>query len=154
LNLHEIEVQPISKSDEARYQALMRQYHYLGDLPKISETVWYVARWRDQWVALLSFSASALKCAARDQWIGWGLRHRYSRLKLIINNSRFLILPDWHVSNLGSRVLSLVERRLSRDWEDIFGHGLLLMETFVDTRRFPDPGTQLTLEVKFAIKSA
>jgi hypothetical protein len=46
---------------------------------------------------LLSFSASALKCGARDGWIGWDLRHRYSRLKLIVNNSRFLILP-WIVT--------------------------------------------------------
>lgn len=136
MNLQEIEVQPVRLSDQERYQTLMRQHHYLGDLPKISETVWYVASWRDQWVALLSFSASALKCAARDQWIGWDLRHRYSRLKLIVNNSRFLILPEWHVTNLGSRVLALCERRLSRDWETIFGHGVLLMETFVDARRF------------------
>ena len=136
MNLQEIEVQPVRLSDQERYQTLMRQHHYLGDLPKISETVWYVASWRDQWVALLSFSASALKCAARDQWIGWDLRHRYSRLKLIVNNSRFLILPEWHVTNLGSRVLALCERRLSRDWETIFGHGVLLMETFVDARHF------------------
>jgi hypothetical protein len=136
LNLHEIEVQPVRSSEQERYQALMRQHHYLGDLPKISETVWYVAQWLGQWVALVSFSASALKCAARDQWIGWDFHHRYSRLKLIVNNSRFLILPDWHVSNLGSRVLALCERRLARDWEAIFGHGVLLMETFVDARRF------------------
>src|SRR2546429_241153 len=49
----------------------MREHHYLGHLPKIGETLWYVASWREQWVALLSFSASALKCAARDRWIGW-----------------------------------------------------------------------------------
>jgi hypothetical protein len=134
--LHEIEVHPVRSSEEPRYKELMRQHHYLGDLPKISETVWYVARWRDQWVALISFSASALKCAARDQWIGWDLRHRYSRLKLIVNNSRFLILPDWHITNLGSRVLALCEQRLRRDWETIFGHGVLLMETFVDAQRF------------------
>jgi hypothetical protein len=94
LNLHEIVVQPVRSSEEPRYQELMRQHHYLGALPKISETVWYVASWQEQWVALLSFSASALKCGARDGWIGWDLRHRYSRLKLIVNNSRFLILPN------------------------------------------------------------
>ena len=94
LNLHEIVVQPVRSSEEPRYQELMRQHHYLGALPKISETVWYVASWQEQWVALLSFSASALKCGARDGWIGWNLRHRYSRLKLIVNNSRFLILPN------------------------------------------------------------
>ena len=79
--------------DESRYQELMQQHHYLGALPKISETLWYVATWREEWVALLSFSASALKCAGRDRWIGWNFRQRYSRLKLVVNNSRFLILP-------------------------------------------------------------
>ena len=73
-------------------------------------------------VALLSFSASALKCAARDRWIGWDLRHQYDRLKLIVNNSRFLILPDWHISNLGSRILSLCQKRLDTDWQKAFGH--------------------------------
>ncbi|MEN6468217.1 MAG: Druantia anti-phage system protein DruA [Smithella sp.] len=58
-------------------------------------------------MALLSFSASALKCAVRDGWIGWGMHKRCDRLKLIVPNSRFLILPDGHRPNLGSRVLSL-----------------------------------------------
>jgi len=114
----------------------MRLHHYLGALPKISETLWYVATWRAEWVALLSFSASALKCAARDRWIGWNFRHRYSRLKLVVNNSRFLVLPDWHIANLGSRVLSLCQRRLASDWEETFGHRVMLLETFVDPQRF------------------
>ena len=114
----------------------MQQYHYLGALPKISETLWYVATWREEWVALLSFSASALKCAVRDRWIGWDFRHRYSRLKLIVNNRRFLILPEWHVSNLGSRVLSLCGRRLASDGEQTFGHGVVLLETLVNPQRF------------------
>src|SRR5256886_9520160 len=98
-------------------------------------SLWYVASWREQWVALLSFSASALKCAARDRWIGWSFRQQYARLKLVVNNSRFLILPDWHLFNLGSRVLSLCQRRLPRDWEEAFGHGVVLLETFVDPQR-------------------
>jgi len=114
----------------------MDEHHYLGRLPKISETIWYVALWRNQWVALLSFSAAALKCSARDQWIGWSPRHQYNRLKLVANNSRFLILPDWHVPNLGSRVLSMCQKRLLSDWQNTFGHPLVLLETFVDTQRF------------------
>ena len=102
-------------SEQPRYQELMREHHYLGHLPKIGETLWYVASRREQWVALLSFSASALKCAARDRWIGWSFCHQYARLKLVVNNSRFLILPVWHLFNLGSRVLSLCQRRLPRD---------------------------------------
>lgn len=114
----------------------MDKHHYLGSLPKISETIWYVALWRDQWVALLSFSAAALKCAARDQWIGWSSRHQFDRLKLLVNNSRFLILPDWHVPNLGSRILSLCQKRLPTDWQSSFGHPIMLLETFVDPKYF------------------
>lgn len=114
----------------------MQEHHYLGRLPKISETLWYVALWQDQWIALLSFSAAAWKCAARDRWIGWSSRNQYDRLKLVANNSRFLILPDWHIANLGSRVLSLCQRRLPADWQDAFGHPLVLLETFVDPQRY------------------
>ena len=136
LDLREIVVRPVHPFEEQRYQKLMQEHHYLGSLPKISETLWYVATWRDEWVALLSFSASALKCSARDRWIGWDLRHQYDRLKLIVNNSRFLILPDWHLSNLGSRILSLCQRRLNSDWQKVFGHPVVLLETFVDPQRY------------------
>lgn len=136
LELGEIVVRPVLSGEQGRYQELMREHHYLGALPKIGETLWYVALWGEEWVAQLSFSASALKCGARDRWIGWQFQHRYSRLKLIVNNSRFLILPAWHVANLGSRVLALCQRRLPSDWEAAFGHGVLLLETFVDPQRF------------------
>ncbi|MBU2483397.1 MAG: DUF4338 domain-containing protein [Proteobacteria bacterium] len=114
----------------------MDAHHYLGSLPKIGETLWYVGVFRDQWVALLCFSASAWKCQARDRWIGWDLRHQYDRLKLVTNNSRFLILPEAHVRNLGSRVLSLSQKRVWVDWPAVFGHPVLLLETFVDPQRF------------------
>jgi hypothetical protein len=136
LNLLEVIVRPVDRPEEPRFQQLMQQHHYLGALPKISETLWYVATWADQWVALLSFSAAALKCSARDRWIGWDFRHRYDRLKLLTNNSRFLILPDWHIANLASRILSVCQRRLPTDWQASFGHPLVLLETFVDPQRF------------------
>ena len=96
----------------------------------------YVASWRGQWLALLSFSAAALKCTARDAWIGWDFRHQYDRLHLVANNSRFLILPEHHHRNLASRVLALCEQRLVRDWQARFGYPPLLLETFVDPRYF------------------
>ncbi|MHB8116819.1 MAG: hypothetical protein ACYC45_07320 [Acidithiobacillus ferriphilus] len=49
--LADIRVRPIERGEEARYQALMAEHHYLGALPKIGETLWYVAMWQDQWVA-------------------------------------------------------------------------------------------------------
>jgi hypothetical protein len=134
--LSELQLRPVERSEETRYQEQMARHHYLGELAKIGETLWYVATWREQWVAQLSISAAALKCGVRDRWIGWDFRSQYGRLKLIANNSRFLILPEWHRPNMGSRVLSLTERRVGVDWQARFGHPLLLLETFVDPRRF------------------
>jgi hypothetical protein len=54
----------------------------------------------------------------------------------LANNSRFLILPAWHVPNLASRILSLCRKRLPLDWLKTFGHPLLLLETFVDPKYF------------------
>ena len=136
IDLKQIAVRPVSASEAPRYRELMQQHHYLGDLAKIGHTLWYVATYEQQWIALLTFSASALKCAARDRWIGWDFRHQYGRLKLIANNSRFLILPDWHRPNLGSTVLALCARRIGADWLAHFEQPLLLLETFVDSARY------------------
>ena len=136
MNLWEVQIRPARRFDEPRYKELMQEHHYLGDLAKISETLWYIALWRDQWIALMSFSAAAWKCEARDRWIGWSSRHQYARLKLVVNNSRFLILPEWHIPNLGSRILSLCQKRLPTDWQTTFGHPVVLLETFVDPQYF------------------
>jgi hypothetical protein len=138
LNLDQVRVRAVKRSEESLHRRLMSAHHDLGYLPKIGHTLWYVATYEDQWIALLTFSAAAWKCAVRDQWIGWDFHHQYDydRLKLIANNSRFLILPDWHYRNLGSKILSLCHKRLCADWQERFGHPLLLLETFVDPQRF------------------
>lgn len=136
LKLSKVLVRPVDRAEEQRFRLLMQEHHYLGALPKISETLWYVATFDDQWLALMSFSAAALKCSPRDRWIGWNFRHQYDRLKLLTNNSRFLILPERHVPNLASRILSLCQKRLPVDWKAAFGHSVVLLETFVDPQRF------------------
>ena len=62
--------------DEARFRDLMQAHHYLGAAPGMGETVCYLAYHRGRWLALVVFSAPALKCATRDRWIGW----QYGRL--------------------------------------------------------------------------
>ena len=47
-----------------------------------------------------------------------------------------MILPEHHYPNLASRILALCERHLAEDWQACFGQPLLLLETFVDPRRF------------------
>ncbi len=127
-----LHVRPLQAAEEHSFRHLMQTHHYLGALPKIGNTLWYVAIIEDEWVALLSFSAAALKCSVRDVWIGWGYRHQYDRLNLVANNSRFLILPEHHHKNLASQILSQCRRRIQQDWISYFGFPLLLLETFVD----------------------
>lgn len=131
-----LQIRPVTAFEESAFQALMDKHHYLGALPKIGNTIWYVATAAEQWLALLSFSAPALKCSARDQWIGWGYRHQYDRLNLVANNSRFLILPGCHHQNLASQILSQCKRRIQSDWQSRFGYPLLLLETFVDPNHY------------------
>jgi len=136
LQLKEVHIRPVAHPEYERYHELMQKHHYLGSAHPVGETLHYVAIWRAQWVALLSFSSAALKCAVRDQWIGWRYRHQFDRLNLVTNNSRFLILPQWHVPNVATRILSMCQRRLQTDWMQNFHHPLLLLETFVDPQRF------------------
>ena len=133
--LSEVAVDIVAAEDEARFRDLMQAHHYLGAVPGMGETVRYVAHHRGRWLALAVFSAPALKCGARDRWIGWEYGVQFGRLHLVTNNARFLILPGGE-RNLGSRVLSLCTRRLVRDWPARFGHELLLAETFVDPELF------------------
>ena len=75
LNLKEVLVRPVFPTEEQLFQGRMQAYHYLGARRKIGETLRYVASWRHESVALLSFSTAAWKYAVRDRWIGWDFRH-------------------------------------------------------------------------------
>jgi hypothetical protein len=136
LDLHEIRLRTVGSKEEPHFKALLERHHYLSAVANIGQTIWYLATWREQWLALLVVSAAAWKCAARDRWIGCDWRHQYDRLHLIANHARFLILPEAHHPNLASRVLALCERRVSAVWQARLGHPLWLLETFVDPRFF------------------
>lgn len=131
-----IVVRPITPNERQMWDRLMSQYHYLGFKSLVGKSIRYVAEVEGCWLALLGWAASALKCQPRDTWIGWSQAIQWQRLHLIANNSRFLILPDIHIPNLASKILSLNLRRLSRDWVHVYGHPVLIAETFVDTERF------------------
>jgi len=134
--LDQVIVRPIHFNERSRWKTLMANHHYLGFKSLVGESLRYVAEIQSQWVALLGWSAAALQCHPRDIWIGWPSILRWQRLSLVVNNARFLILPEIHIPNLASKILSLNLKRLSKDWEHIYGHPLVLAETFVDSQRF------------------
>jgi hypothetical protein len=48
----------------------------------VGQSLWYVATFEEQWVALLGWGAAALECGPRDIWIGWTPSRRLRRLHL------------------------------------------------------------------------
>jgi hypothetical protein len=96
----------------------------------------YVALLDGEMVALLGWGAAVLHNRPRDRYVGWDPGTRAANLHLVVNNARFLIVPWAHRLHLASRVLAANLRRLSRDWEAVYGHGVVLAETFVDPLRF------------------
>ena len=130
-------VEPISGSDwEPLWDQWVNRHHYLGYQRLLGHRIKYFAFFKDRPVAALSWSAPALKLAARDCFIGWSPRQRKRHLHQLAANSRFLILPWVKIPNLASHVLSLNIARLPSDWLRFFNHRLLLLETFVDSRYF------------------
>ncbi len=126
-----------SPSERALFRFLLGRYHYLGYGNTVGENVKYLLGAPDgRPLGAFLFGAAAWKCAARDAWIGWSAPQRQERLPWIANNARFLILPWVRVSCLASHALGLAAARVSRDWQRKYGHGIELLETFVQGERF------------------
>lgn len=134
--LERVQVRPIRPEERERFDRLMVQDHYLHHSEFVGQQLRYVAEYEGQWVALSVWSAAAFKLKLREEWIGWSDRQKRRRLPLVVNNSRFLILEPFHIPNLASRVLKLNGERLSSDWQQMYQHGVLVAETFVDPERF------------------
>lgn len=135
--LKRVTVRLIEEPERARFDLLLAEEHYLHDPVLTGQSLRYVAELDGQWVALIAFSAAALQVKAREQWLGWSPRQRARRLLFIVNNSRFLVLPErQRYPNLASRVLGLCLRRLDQDWQKRWKHPVLLVESFVDESQY------------------
>jgi len=132
-----IEVLGEGHPDQRLFRFLLQRYHYLGLRNSVGENLKYLAGDRHgRPLACLLFGAAAWKAKARDEWIGWAPEQRERTLPFLANNTRFLVLPWVRVPHLASHVLGLVVRRLHADWTSKYGHGIELLETFVDRERF------------------
>ncbi len=119
------------------FHCLMDRYHYLGCKGHVGEHIKYIAFDRkNRPVACLLFGSAAWKIVSRDRFVGWEPTARRQNLRLMTNNTRFLILPWVRVPHLASFILGASLRRLRQDWIAKYGHDLCLVETFVDRSRF------------------
>jgi len=120
-----------------RFHRYVAQHHYLGFRGPVGETIAYAVQDRlGRDLACVFFGAAAWKVASRDTWIGWTPDQRARGIQRIANNSRFLILPWVKVPHLASHLLGRITRRIEADWQTKYGHGIDLLETFVDRDRF------------------
>lgn len=112
------------------------RYHYLGYKTMPGAQLRYFIKSGDQVLGAMGFSAAAWKVAPRDSFIGWAPAQREAGLHLIVNQTRFLILPWVRCKNLATKSLALVSRRITTDWQERYGYRPVLMETFVDNAKF------------------
>src|SRR2546426_2948477 len=93
--LDTLQVRLLDSSELERCNQLLDQHHYLKSPKPVGERLYYVVtNIQGQWLGLLVFAAAAKHLKYRDRWIGWTDAQRERRLSLVVNNIRFLLLPD------------------------------------------------------------
>jgi hypothetical protein len=123
-------------SSEPLFNSLIERDHYLGYIQPVGEHLKYMAFAQDRPVACLGWSSAPWHIGPRDRFIGWSPTVRRGNLNLIACNTRFLI-PDWvRVPHLASHLLGRMARQISADWQEVYGHPIHYLETFVDRERF------------------
>lgn len=132
-----IEIQPVRRTaDEPLFHSLLEQYHYLGYEQPVGEHLKYLVWAQGRPIACLAWSSAPRHLASRDRFIGWSGEARRRNIRFLAYNTRYLILPWVAVPHLASHLLGRMARRLSEDWERVYGHPIYLLETFVDPERF------------------
>lgn len=122
-------------ADGKLFAALLAEHHYLGYKGTVGESLAYLVRdVHGGILGCLLFGAPAWRIAPRDKFIGWSDKQRLSNLKYIVNNMRFLLLNK--IPHLASHILGKIAKRISRDWQEKYGHGIVMLETFVEIERF------------------
>jgi hypothetical protein len=117
-------------------ERLLVAEHYLGTTPSVGDFLWQVIEAEGIVAAVLVWGAAAYRLKDRDAWIGWPGVLREQRLKLIVQNRRFLVPEAARLPNLASAALGAAVRALPRQWRERFGYTPLLLETFVDVERY------------------
>ncbi len=135
-----VQLRLLDSGDERRlFRQYIQRYHYLGyKVPYGAQLRYFVRSPQPPCpvLACLLFTSAAWKMAPRDICIGWNQTARQTNLPLVVNHSRFLILPWVRVPNLASHILSLAAGQVPRDWFAAYRAQPVLLETLVDQTRY------------------
>jgi hypothetical protein len=136
-DLAPIELRQVRRTPEEKlFNALIRQYHYLGYCQPVGEHLKYLVYSGDRLLACFAFSSAPYAIDCRDTFIGWSSEARERNRHLLAYNTRYLILPWVSVPHLASHLLGRIAKSISEDWQRVYHHPILWLETFVDTERF------------------
>lgn len=132
-----IELRQVRRTPEEKlFNALIRQYHYLGYAQPVGEHLKYLVYAGTKLLACLCFSSAPYAIDCRDIFLGWSREARERNRHLLAYNTRFLIMPWVRVPHLASHLLGRIAKTISTDWQKIYHHPIVWMETFIDTERF------------------
>lgn len=119
------------------FDGLLKDHHYLGAGRPVGDYLRQVVDVNGKAVALLVWGPACYSLKDRDLWISWSASHRLERLKLIVQNRRFLVLAKKGESpNLASQAMGAALRALPQQWLEHFSYTPLLAESFTDPEAY------------------
>ena len=122
--------------EEATFNGLIEAHHYLGYTQPVGEHLKYLVYSGERLLACLAWSSAPRHLGPRDRFLGWSAQQRRRNLRFLAYNPRFLILPWVEVPHLASHILGRMARLLPADWQRLYGHDVVFLETFVDPTRY------------------
>ena len=130
-------VRVASVAEREWFDLQLTQRHYLGAGRSVGDYLRQIVTVRGQVVALLVWGPACYALKDRDRWIGWSANQRVERLKLVVQNRRFLVLGEKGRSpNLASQAMGAALRALPAHWQEHFGYSPLLAESFTDPEAY------------------
>ena len=148
-DLGTLEVRQVRRTpEEAAFNGLMQQHHYLGYTQPVGEHLKYIVFASGRPIACMAWSSAPRHLGSRDRFIGWTTPARLANIRLLAYNTRFLILPWASVPHLASHLLGRITRRLSDDWQSVYGHPIYFVETFIDPHGTSAPQRHCALSAR------
>ena len=130
--------QATTKFEISQLREALNAEHYLQAGRPSGNTIWQGIYKEDLdegypiLCAVLCWSGAAMRLKDRDEWIDWDPLTRGSRLPLITQLRRFLVLESQREPNLATRCMGLALRSLSDHFEEKYGYRPILAESFSD----------------------
>jgi len=124
---------------EALFDGLIETHHYLGYTQPVGEQLKILVTAEAlgaRPVACFAWSSAPRHLGPRDRYLGWSKTQRQRGLRFVAYNPRYLILPWVTVRYLASHLLGRMTGLLSGLWQQVYGHPIYFVETFVDPTRF------------------